>query len=112
MAFFSMWWAEATESQKELVRGYVRDKKVEFVLGGWCMNDDADPTYSATINQMTEGHRFIYDTFGVVPRYGWHIGNYSYFFAFLPYKVVYLIYITTYYYLLLFITIYYYIIIL
>jgi len=73
MAFFSMWWAEATESQKELVRGYVRDKKVEFVLGGWCMNDDADPTYSATINQMTEGHRFIYDTFGVVPRYGWHI---------------------------------------
>ena len=75
MAFFSMWWAEATEIQKSLVKSYVAQKKVEFVLGGWCMNDDADPTYSATINQMTEGHRFIYDTFGVVPRYGWHIGN-------------------------------------
>jgi len=82
MAFFTMWWAEATEQQKALVFKYVELKKVEFVLGGWCMNDDADPTYSASINQMSEGHRFIFDTFGVMPKYGWHIGMASLFLSF------------------------------
>jgi len=38
------------------------------------MSDDADPTYSASTNQMAEGHKWIYNTFGVMPRYGWHIG--------------------------------------
>ena len=38
------------------------------------MSDDADPTYSASTNQMAEGHKWIFSTFGVTPRYGWHIG--------------------------------------
>jgi hypothetical protein len=38
------------------------------------MSDDADPTYSASTNQMAEGHKWIFNTFGVTPRYGWHIG--------------------------------------
>jgi len=78
MAFFTMWWAEATQAQRDLVFKYVEQKKVEFVLGGWCMNDDADPTYSASINQMSAGHKFIFDTFGVLPKYGWHIGEPDY----------------------------------
>jgi len=49
--------------------------QIEFVLGGWCMSDDADPTYSASTNQMAEGHKWIFNTFGVTPRYGWHIGT-------------------------------------
>jgi len=71
--FFTMWWAEATQAQKDLVFKYVANGQVEFVLGGWSMGDDADPTYSASINQLSEGHRFTYDTFGVLPKYGWHI---------------------------------------
>jgi len=39
------------------------------------MNDDADPTFGASINQMAEGHEWIFNTFGEVPRYGWHIGT-------------------------------------
>eukprot|EP00735_Rhodelphis_limneticus_P005083 TRINITY_DN1678_c0_g1::TRINITY_DN1678_c0_g1_i1::g.17727::m.17727 TRINITY_DN1678_c0_g1::TRINITY_DN1678_c0_g1_i1::g.17727 ORF type:complete len:991 (-),score=264.01,sp/P34098/MANA_DICDI/29.95/6e-112,Glyco_hydro_38/PF01074.17/3.4e-76,Glyco_hydro_38C/PF07748.8/1e-27,Alpha-mann_mid/PF09261.6/2.7e-16 TRINITY_DN1678_c0_g1_i1:104-2710(-) len=48
---------------------------MEFVLGGWCMNDDADPTFPAMIEQMTRGHEFIYSTFGsqYLPKYGWAI---------------------------------------
>jgi len=33
MAFFTMWWNEATEEQKNLVFDYVNKGKVEFVLG-------------------------------------------------------------------------------
>lgn len=38
------------------------------------MNDEANVHYEATIDQLTEGHQFIYNTFGVRPRIGWQIG--------------------------------------
>ena len=80
-----MWWAEANQTQKDLVHQYVEKKKVEFVLGGWSMPDDAGPAYGANVNQMAEGHRFIYDTFGVLPKYGWHIGKYLFLNFFFPF---------------------------
>ncbi len=30
-------------------------------------------SYDANINQMTEGHKFIYQQFGLRPRNGWMI---------------------------------------
>lgn len=73
MAYFTMWWKEATEAQKTKVFEYVENGQMEFVLGGWCMSDDATPTYSGTTNQMAEGHQFLKDTFNYSPRYGWQI---------------------------------------
>ena len=48
---------------------------LEFNLGGWCMGDEAAPTYSAQINQMTRGHAFILQNFGpeARPTVGWHV---------------------------------------
>lgn len=37
------------------------------------MEDEGCTTYSANIDQMTEGHRFIWETFGARPRFGWQI---------------------------------------
>jgi hypothetical protein len=67
-------------------------KLTSFSLGGWAMQDEACSTYSADIDQvcpgkiiitvimlhntsaqMTEGHQFLLDTFGVTPRLGWQI---------------------------------------
>jgi lysosomal alpha-mannosidase len=35
IAFFSRWWDEQTEPMKELVRGLVRERRLEFINGGW-----------------------------------------------------------------------------
>uniref|UniRef100_A0A8C4Q1D9 Alpha-mannosidase n=2 Tax=Eptatretus burgeri TaxID=7764 RepID=A0A8C4Q1D9_EPTBU len=49
--------------------------QLEFINGGWCMNDEATPTYIDIIDQMTLGLRFLNDTFGIGarPLVAWHI---------------------------------------
>jgi hypothetical protein len=37
----SRWWKEQTEEKKELVRTLVSNKQLEFINGGWVMNDEA-----------------------------------------------------------------------
>lgn len=39
------------------------------------MNDEASVHYEATIDQMTEGHQFLFREFGIVPKIGWQIGK-------------------------------------
>ncbi|KAL6078171.1 carbohydrate binding [Balamuthia mandrillaris] len=73
IAFFERWWAEQTEDMKEVVRELVSSGRLEFINGGWCMNDEATTHYEAIVDQMTSGHRFLLREFGVQPTIGWHI---------------------------------------
>ena len=54
---------------------YTLPGRLEFINGGWCMNDEASTHYSSIIDQMTVGHKFLQDTFGdcARPRAAWHI---------------------------------------
>lgn len=49
--------------------------RLEFINGGWSMNDEAATHYNAIIDQMTLGLKFIRDTFGDAarPTVAWHI---------------------------------------
>jgi len=37
------------------------------------MNDEANAYYEDIIDQMTVGHKFLLDNFGIRPTIGWHI---------------------------------------
>lgn len=39
------------------------------------MNDEAGVYYTDVIDQMTYGHQFLFNEFGIRPTVGWHIGN-------------------------------------
>ncbi len=41
MAFFWKWWNQASDDQKNLVKGYLKNGQLEFIGGGWSMNDEA-----------------------------------------------------------------------
>jgi hypothetical protein len=41
------------------------------------MNDEATIPVTDIIDQMTEGHDFIYETVGARPTVGWHIGTFN-----------------------------------
>ena len=58
-----------------LVAQLVRDGQLQFIVGGWTMEDEGCTTYSANIDQMTEGHQLIVSLFGEAagPKYGWQI---------------------------------------
>ena len=71
MAFFTRWWNEQSKETQQLVwDGYVMshvcitmiqvhklvsNKQLEFINGGWCMNDEASTDYNAIIDQMSLG---------------------------------------------------------
>ncbi|XP_078285445.1 lysosomal alpha-mannosidase [Rhinoraja longicauda] len=75
IAFFYRWWKQQTEATKKVVTQLVNEGRLEFVNGGWCMNDEATTHYSSIIDQMTLGFQFLNNTFGECgrPRVAWHI---------------------------------------
>jgi lysosomal alpha-mannosidase len=73
IAFFWRWWNEQSEAKKQIVRNLVAEGRFEFINGGWCMNDEANTEYEAIIDQMTRGHLFLFNEFGVRPRIGWQV---------------------------------------
>ena len=75
MIYFREWWGEQTPAKQASVRALVAAKRLVFLTGGLCMNDEAIAHHGAIIDQMTWGHRFINETFGpdALPNVGWQI---------------------------------------
>ncbi|CAN8264032.1 unnamed protein product [Cochlearia groenlandica] len=73
MAFFTRWWEEQSHETREQVRRLVRTGQLEFVNGGWSMNDEATCHYIDMIDQTTMGHVFIKQQFNTTPRAAWQI---------------------------------------
>lgn len=73
VSFFSLWWRQASEEQKDAVKKLQSTGQLEFIGGGWVMHDEADTSVRGILNQMTEGLQFLEEELGVRPREGWHI---------------------------------------
>ncbi|XP_040580756.2 LOW QUALITY PROTEIN: lysosomal alpha-mannosidase [Lepeophtheirus salmonis] len=75
IAFFWRWWNEQSEHRKIEVEKLVNEGRLEFINGGWSMNDEAAAHYNAIIDQMSLGLRFLNNTFGPVskPKIAWQI---------------------------------------
>ncbi|XP_048256757.1 lysosomal alpha-mannosidase-like isoform X2 [Haliotis rufescens] len=75
IAFFARWWREQDDSMRHVVKGLVKEGRLEFILGGWCMNDEASTHYNAIIDQHALGLEFLRTNFGECgrPRIAWQI---------------------------------------
>ena len=95
MAFFWRWWVEQTEDMQNTVKQLVntglfpRTKncnsvdlmtviylgRLEFISGGWCMQDEATTHYNSIIDQHSLGAELLRDQFGdcARPKIGWQI---------------------------------------
>jgi len=73
ISYFSLWWGDATQQQKEQARKLVAEKRLDFVTGGWVMNDEASVTARATRWHLQEGREWLQHTFGITPQYSWAI---------------------------------------
>ena len=49
--------------------------RLEFISGGWSMNDEASAHYNSIVDEMAWGFRRLKDAFGTcaIPRIGWQI---------------------------------------
>ena len=75
MAFFSRWWREQGGAERSRVRALVKEGRLSFVNGGWCMHDEAAAHFADMIHQTSVGHEFIRANFGddALPRVGWQL---------------------------------------
>uniref|UniRef100_UPI00398EF87F LOW QUALITY PROTEIN: epididymis-specific alpha-mannosidase n=1 Tax=Pristiophorus japonicus TaxID=55135 RepID=UPI00398EF87F len=72
--FFRLWWDNvATDAQKEQVHQLLKEGRLEFIIGGQVMHDEAVTELSSQILQLSEGHGFLYETFGTRPQFSWHV---------------------------------------
>ena len=55
MAFFQRWWNLQKEDRRNEVRDLVINGRLEFINGGWCMNDEGSTHYVDIIDQMSLG---------------------------------------------------------
>jgi hypothetical protein len=77
--FFEMWWNSTTAEKRDMFRTILQRKQFEFIDGGWCMNDEATPTYIGIINQLTLGHTWLKQHLNVSPqRVGWQLDPFGY----------------------------------
>lgn len=74
-AFFWRWWLEQDDNMKNMTRNLVENGQLEFVSGGWSMNDEGAAHYTAIIDQMSLGVRHLHDVLGdcARPRVAWQI---------------------------------------
>lgn len=42
--YFQMWWGEQDAATQAIVQQLVNEGRFEFINGGWCMHDEANPT--------------------------------------------------------------------
>ncbi|CAF3717623.1 unnamed protein product [Rotaria socialis] len=75
IAFFWRWWLQQTEEMQNTVRQLVNQGRLEFVSGGWSMNDEGVTHYNSIIDQHGLGAEFLRDQFGECgrPKLGWQI---------------------------------------
>ena len=73
ISYFSLWWDDATQQQKEQAKKLVAEERLDFVTGGWVMNDEASVTARATRWHLQEGREWLQNTFGITPQYSWAI---------------------------------------
>jgi len=73
MAFFKLWYEDISDNDKVLVKKLVNNGQLEFVNGGWVMNDEADTLYNNILDQMRIGLNFLYEEFDITPKVAWSI---------------------------------------
>uniref|UniRef100_A0A3B1J3W4 Alpha-mannosidase n=1 Tax=Astyanax mexicanus TaxID=7994 RepID=A0A3B1J3W4_ASTMX len=72
--FFRLWWdTAASQWHKKQVRQLLQEGRLEFIIGGQVMHDESVTDIDDAILQLTEGHGFLYETFGVRPHFSWHV---------------------------------------
>ena len=79
IAYFWRWWREASHHDQLRMRRLIEQRRFSFLLGGWCMNDEAVTTYKAMIEQNGLGLKWLRDEFGchARPHAAWQIDTFG-----------------------------------
>ena len=75
--YFRIWYYKLNEEDRKKFKELVKEKRIEFVLGGYVANDEATPSYHDIADQIRVGHQFLLEEFNVVPKTAWFIDSFG-----------------------------------
>ena len=76
--YFKIWYENLSEDKKSKFKDLLlKEKRIEFVGGGYVTNDEATPLYYDIIDQMRIGHQYLLEEFGIIPKTGWYIDSFG-----------------------------------
>lgn len=78
ISYFSHWYEKLGEEAKRKVQTFVRRKQLEFVTGGWVMNDEANSHWLSILQQLSEGQSWLSRNLNVTPTSHWSIDPFGY----------------------------------
>lgn len=73
ISFFEQWYNGLNEAEKIKIKFLVEQNRLEFLNGGWVMNDEATTHYQHVIDQMRLGMIFLKREFNYVPKTAWFL---------------------------------------
>ena len=75
--YFKIWYNKLKEEDKLKFKELIKEKRIEFVLGGYVANDEATPSYDDIADQIRIGNQFLLEEFNVVPKTAWFIDSFG-----------------------------------
>ena len=75
--FFKIWYENLSEDRKNKFKDLLKEKRIEFVSGGYVTNDEATPVYYDIVDQIRIGHQYLLEEFGIIPKTGWYIDSFG-----------------------------------
>ena len=78
MIYFIRWYnTELNEDSKNKIKNLINQKRIEFVLGGYIMNDQATPLYQDIMEQLRYGLQFLYEEFNYTTKTAWYLDSFG-----------------------------------
>ena len=75
--YFLKWYNSKDKKSQSNIKKLINQKRVEFVSGGYVVNDEATPLYYNIMDQIRIGLQFLQEEFGVIPKTGWYIDSFG-----------------------------------
>lgn len=73
ISYFSKWYESLSTDDRNGVKNLLKRKQLEFVTGGWVMNDEANSHWLSVLQQLTEGLTWLKAHFNITPKSSWSI---------------------------------------
>ncbi|CAH0684546.1 unnamed protein product, partial [Chilo suppressalis] len=73
ISFLNAWWERSHPVKQKALKKLIKEGRLEITTGGWVMPDEACTHIYALIDQFIEGHNWVKNNLGIVPKTGWSI---------------------------------------
>ncbi|XP_050294969.1 alpha-mannosidase 2 isoform X2 [Anthonomus grandis grandis] len=73
ISFLNSWWEEAHPNKQKALKDLVQSGRLEITTGGWVMTDEANVHLFAMVDQLIEGHQWLWTNLGIKPKTGWSV---------------------------------------